>query len=510
MQKHEPLACGVRSVINNLMHKSSTMSFVPAIVSLMAVILLVGCAGDHGNKMPITTKSEKAKEYYITARDFAENLHDQDAISYYMMAIEEDSTFALAYLGLSFVRFRTNVTEGVNCLNHAINFVDNVSEGERLWIRGLEDGVNGDTRGQFENWDKLTKLHHSDERVHNIMGGYYYGQQEYAKAVSEFRKGKEINPDYAPQYNMMGYSYRFLGKYKAAEDAFKTYIKLVPDDPNPYDSYAELLMKIGEFKESIDYYEKALEIDPLFGASRMGIATNLVFLNKHEDARRLLQDWIRTTDEPGDKRLALGGIAVAYADEGRLAEALQAVMRQIPLDEQVGDYLGMLNDLTVAGNILLEMDRPDQARQYYDRALAAVIDADGVSDALKLNTQAGHVYAMARVAIAKRDFSTARELATEYLGQTEAAENPAQMRLYHELLGIMALEEGDFREAVDELKQANQQNTYNLYRMMLAYEGLDDPKNARKMCEAVSFYNQLMNLNYAFVRQKARTRLTKI
>ena len=48
--------------------------------------------------------------------------------------------------------------------------------------------------------------------------------------------------------------------YANAEKAFQKYIELIPKDPNPYDSYAELLLKMGRFEDSIAQYRKALEI----------------------------------------------------------------------------------------------------------------------------------------------------------------------------------------------------------------------------------------------------------
>ena len=45
---------------------------------------------------------------------------------------------------------------------------------------------------------------------------------------------------------------------------FSGYIKLIPNDPNPYDSYAELLMKTGRFEESIAQYERALKQQATF------------------------------------------------------------------------------------------------------------------------------------------------------------------------------------------------------------------------------------------------------
>ena len=69
------------------------------------------------------------------------------------------------------------------------------------------------------------------------------------------------------------------------KNAFKKYIELIPDDPNPYDSYAELLMKIGRYDESIENYKKALSINPQFVFSFVGIATNLNLKGEYSAAR---------------------------------------------------------------------------------------------------------------------------------------------------------------------------------------------------------------------------------
>jgi tetratricopeptide (TPR) repeat protein len=66
---------------------------------------------------------------------------------------------------------------------------------------------------------------------------------------------------YSTAFNILGYAYRQDGNYNDAEAAFKKYIELIPNDPNPYDSYAELLLKMGRFDEAITQYKKALAID---------------------------------------------------------------------------------------------------------------------------------------------------------------------------------------------------------------------------------------------------------
>ena len=89
-------------------------------------------------------------------------------------------------------------------------------------------------------------------------GGYYFGQQDYVQAIEHHKKATELAPSYSPAYNILGYAYRQAGDYANAEQAFKKYIDLIPNDPNPYDSYAELLLKMGKFEESVLQYRKAL------------------------------------------------------------------------------------------------------------------------------------------------------------------------------------------------------------------------------------------------------------
>jgi hypothetical protein len=72
------------------------------------------------------------------------------------------------------------------------------------------------------------------------------------------------------------------------------------------------------------------------------------------------------------------------------------------------------------------------------------------------------------------------------------------------------LKEKDYKTAVDEFKQSNLQNTYNLYRLALAYQGMGDKENAKKTCDQVVKYNQLNSINYGLVRHKAEKMMASL
>lgn len=60
--------------------------------------------------------------------------------------------------------------------------------------------------------------------------------------------------------NVLGYRLMGEGDLKAAEKAFLAQIEEHPEEANPYDSYADLLMEKGEQKKAKENYEKALLI----------------------------------------------------------------------------------------------------------------------------------------------------------------------------------------------------------------------------------------------------------
>ena len=471
------------------------------VFTIGALLMVVsGCAKSGDGKVPITTKSNEARELYVQGRDLAESLQGQESRTFFEQAVEMDPDFAMAHLQLAFAQ--PSAKEFFASLDRAVALVDQVSDGEQFWIKGVDAGVNGFAMKQREYYQQMVDAYPNDERAYNLLGNSYFGQQEYAAAIEQYNKAVEIAPNFSQPYNHMGYAYRFLGNYQEAEKAFQKYIELIPNDPNPYDSYAELLMKMGRYDESIASYKEALTQNPQFVASYIGIATNLNLKGEHQEARNVLQELYDKARDVGERRAALLATAVSYVDEGSMEKALEVQDRQFELAEQNNDPASMAGDLAVKGNILLEMDNVDETLDMFKTALELVEGSD-LSEDVKNNTRRTFLFNTARVALKKGDFETAHLKATEYLDAVTAINNPFQIRLAHEVAGMIALEEENYDTALGEFRQANQQNPYNLYRMALAYQGIGDIENAKNFFEQAANYNALNNLNYAFCRTKA-------
>lgn len=478
---------------------------------IVAVIVLASCEQTEANKsqtasatnngkIPVTTSSQEARKEFLAGRDLVEKLRITDSIQHFDKAIALDPNFAIAEL--SRANASPTAREFFDHLKKAVSLADKASDGERMLIQAADAGANANPTKQKEILDKLIAAYPNDERAHFTIGGYYFGQQDFSQAITHYKKATELAPDYSTAFNILGYAYRQNEQYPEAEAAFKKYIELIPNDPNPYDSYAELLLKMGRFDESIAQYRKALEVDKNFLNSHFGIAADLAYMGKYGEAQAELQKISEKARTDGERRTALFGQMVVAADSGKLDQALAEVDKQYALGQKTNDVPAMAGDLQLKGNILLEMSKYDDAQKAYDAALKMNSESN-LSQALKANAALFHHYNLARVAIGRKDLTTAKTETETFRKGAEAAKNPNQIKQSHELAGMIALQEKNYDAAIAELMQANQQNPNNLFLMGLVYQAKGDAAKAKEWFTKTAKFNSLPALNYAFVRTKA-------
>jgi len=465
-----------------------------------------GTTPPDAGKNPVTTANAEARSEFLKGRDLSAKLRITDSIAHFEKAVALDPTFALAELNLA-----TSSPSAKGFFEHlgkAVSLADKASEGERLLILAAEAGANNNPVKQKEYLDRLLAVHPNDERAHFAMGGYYFGQQEFPQAIDHYKKATELAPDYSTAFNILGYAYRQNGDFENAEKAFQSYIQLIPNDPNPYDSYAELLLKMGRFDESIAQYRKALAIEPNFLASHFGIAADLMYMGKPDEAAAEIAQMTRKARNDGERRTALFAQTIVHVDRGQMSKALAEADKQYSVAEKNGDAPAMAGDLNLKGNILLEMGKPAEAAAAFDRSLK-LIEGSTLSEEIKNNNRRVSHFNRARVALAGKDLARAKTEAEEFRKGAEASKNPAQVRLAHELDGMIALAEKDYDKAVTELVRGNPQNPQNLFRLCEAYEARGDAANAKNFCTQAAEFHSLPQLNYAFVRTKAKAAAEK-
>jgi tetratricopeptide (TPR) repeat protein len=492
------------------MRRNKIEHFVFALTLALSAISLIACnksgidessVSASDGKIPITTKSDDARKEYLLGRDLSERLLAQDSLEHFDKALALDPDFATAELA----RANNSPTpkEFFAHMQNAVNLGNRASEGEKLLILASQAGANGDAAQQKDYLEKLVAAYPNDERAQFNLANFYFGLQDADQSVAHYKRVTELAPNFSPAYNVLGYAYRQQENYPDAEKAFQKYIELIPNDPNPYDSYAELLLKEGKFGDSIAQYRKALSIDPHFAASHFGISADLMYEGKPDEATTELQAMADQARNDGELRTALFGMAVVASDSGKFDKALQAMDKEFAVAQKKNDAASMSGDLQAKGNILAQMQQYSEAKTSFDRSFQ-VVESSSLPPEMKNNTALQHHFNLASLALAQKDMATAKMHAEEFRQGADKSKNPGQEKQSRELAGRIALAQKDYDKAITELAQANDQDPRNLYRLAEAYQAKGDNAKAEEFRTKAADFNSLPALNYAFIRSKAK------
>jgi len=101
-----------------------------------------------------------------------------------------------------------------------------------------------------------------------INAGLEAAKQRYAQIEADESDGRTLG---AGELNRLGYGLLASGNVQQAIDIFVFNTDLFPEVANVWDSLAEASIEAGDKRGAIEYYRKALEIDPNFASSRRGL-----------------------------------------------------------------------------------------------------------------------------------------------------------------------------------------------------------------------------------------------
>ena len=457
-------------------------------------------------EISITTSSEEALKYFLEGRDKQENIALNSAAKLLDKAIEIDPDFALAYL------YRADSGGGFNIqrkhLEKAVSLVDKVSEGEKHWILAIKAYADSDTPKMKEHMEHLMKLYPSDKRVQLRMGNYYYALvQDFPNALQYYNQVIELDKDYAPVYNMLGYCHLAMENYEGAEEAFKKYIELIPDAPNPYDSYAEFLMDRGRYEESIEQYKKAYEKDPLYTGALAGVGDNHVFKGEFDKAREYYQKWFESTGNVNEKLSAHFSKAVSYVHEGKIEEALKALDEYRTLAKNEKLVPPDIFSLRVKGYVLTETGDEAEGLKQFEKA-AEILKGSELSQSVKetqiLNLAMDRVYALAannKLEKAGKEAAACKEI----VGKRQ---NPYEEIALNDTMGMLELKKGNAEEAIAYLSKGNKQSPWNWFLIGKAYTKKGDKEKAKEFFTKIVESN-VNSMPLALTKTRAKEMLKK-
>ena len=439
-------------------------------------------------KVPVTTSSDEARALYDEGLALADNLQNVEANELFAKAVEADPGFAMGYFRLA----QTSQTAAAffSAVEQAEKNAANGTEGEQLYIRALIAFAENDQDEQLETIIRLLQMYPNDERTHMQLANYYNAQQNFAEAVKHFGHATLINAEFARAFNSLGYAHRSNGDLYGAKAAFARYVELIPDEANPYDSYAELLMEMGEYDESIANYRKALELDPSFPSAYAGISTNECLKGSYEGALAAAEEMLAAARTDAEERAALLQSVTAHLFFGNTAEAIDVAEEAYALARAQGDFAAMGNISEFMGDIAAVSGNAASALEYYEIALNHRQDS-AINEANKEQAERTYMFKATIAAIVDDDLETATARATDYTTAAEAYGTAFERRRIHELAGYLAGANGDNAESAAELAQANQLDPIVLYWSAVANNGLGNTDKAAEFASRAAYRNTL-------------------
>ena len=474
---------------------------------ILAVFFFSSCKTQSpGNEIPITTSSKEALKFFIDGRDKFENVGFISAASLFDKAIQADTNFAMAYLyrsrsGGGPEIFRQN-------LDKAVSLIDKVSDGEKNEILYYLAQADNNGQKQKEYLDQLLISFPSDKRVHMMAGHYYYNLGD-STALIHYYKVTELDKDFASAYNRIGYCQSALNNYEEAEKAFQTYIKLIPDKANPYDSYAEFLLKIGNYDESIEQYKKAVEIDPVnFAASLYGIGNNYIFKGDYESARKYYQDYFDQASGISGKLGALHLIATSFVHEGKTENALKTFEEQRALAEKENLATVVVFSYIDQASILRESGNPAEGLKYSEKAIYLAWKLP-VSEPLRELLITITTTINFDVLAANNELDKATVEAEKCKLRVESRKNPAEEKQLNSFLARLEFKKGNYDKAIEYFYKGSFEDPQSWYYTAVAYKNLGEKQKALKLFEKITQCNN-NSFALAFARKLVREELEKI
>jgi tetratricopeptide (TPR) repeat protein len=367
-------------------------------------------------KLPVTTSSAEARKDFDRAMADFEEYRLRDCLQNLRAAAKADPNFAQSLILIS--RLTGDPAEQAETRKRAQDLAPKVSPGEQMLIRWLADAQENNYLPAIATMNDLLAKYPQDPRVAFLAGDWLNGQQRYEQSVVVLERAVTLYPKDAAALNDLAYAYAYLGNFEKAFAAMDRYVALEPEEPNPHDSYGEILRMAGKFDAALAQYRTSIRLDVNFG-SEIGVADTYALMGKEQDARdeyeraivfassdhdkimyqlRSSLTWIRE-DNRKQAEKSLGEVARS-AHEAGLAKFEAEAHRMLALYEP--DPKAALKHVQVAESVLKEGHPISAADRDEEMARVLRVRATLLAEAQDLQSATGVVSQLEEMASSGR------------------------------------------------------------------------------------------------------------
>jgi tetratricopeptide (TPR) repeat protein len=458
-------------------------------------------------EIPVTTSSETALEHFLAGRESMDTGDEIEARSQFAAAAEVDPSFVLAHLQAasvsgSFPEFRRH-------LDAAAAATASASDGEQLLVSIYQTYLANDTEKRLKLSEKLARMYPNSPRAYLNLASVLGSLNRNEEARDAISHAIRLEPELPVSYTMLGFQYLFSEpkNFARSEANMRKFIELRPELGKGYEYLGDVMRAQGKLELASAAYSRAVEMDESNAVAGLKVGHINSFLGNYAEARRAYDVALAVAEE--DVRPTYANYrAFTSIHEGDIDAALQ----------ELEEIVAGLDELSIAEDrkrsaraftlynqamIALHHDRFAEAEEIL-RLRAAVVRAIGEevgSAEVRKADEANIVLWQGRLAARRGDFEAAGAMAKEYKSLVATDNNPRKLEAYHEILGLINLEQKNYLEAARQFQDANLNEMYVKYHLGLAEEGAGNDEAARKIFQEVSEWN-FNSVGYALVREE--------
>ncbi len=413
---------------------------------------------------PVTTSSKAAARYFETGMVNYENHRWNFALRDWREAVELDPKFALAYTWICFTT--TDPAEESKDRAAAKALIDSVTPAEQAMIRWMA-GVHENNYVQgIQAMNDVAQMFPHDKRLNFLIGYWLYKLDEYERSRIFTLRALTEDDKYATAYNQLGYLYSRERQYDKAIEAMEKYVSLLPDQPNPHDSYGEMLRLSGRFDDALEQYHIALKIDPTFYISQKELGETYAIMGQEERAREEYAKAIHEAPSNGIKAEYMQKTAMTWLREQKFDEADKAYREAAENAHAMGQWVWEARAYRIMA--MYEHDRATAVANL-NRADSVLTEKSELVAESDLDEERARILRVRmEKAVAANDLVAGKRMLGE-LEKMAASGSISIERTYSGAAGTLLLAQKKYRDAIGQLEQ-DFVNPMSMKLLVTAYE----------------------------------------
>ena len=413
--------------------------------------------------LPVTTSSPKALELYEKGMQDYENLYLERCNEDWRAAVKEDPNLAVAWIWIAFNSGNPQEVSDARAKAKAI--APKLTPGEQLMIAWISKVQEGDFLGGITAMNDMLEMYPHDKHVLYLAANWLMGENGNDQAKRILEKALSLDKNFPAALNDLAYVDARNREFPKALAAMDRYVALLPKEPNPQDSFGELLRMAGNFDGSLQHYRAALKIDPDFVTSQLGLGDTYALMGNQEQARVEYDKAIRYAHNENERLTFSMQKAMTYVRDGNFAEA----------DKQYHEIAETAHakeqDLQEAQALrhMAEYQADDNAALKHLKLAEESLSHRSTISASDRDEELSRIL---RTRVVRAASAGDQPLADKSLQQLETLANGSRNRLiqssYQGAAGILLINQKKFEEAITHLEE-DQDNPFTMELLVQAY-----------------------------------------